>query len=45
MSENLFKPPQEALEKLGFYCGEEDMENSAFSTGTERAVQTWQVSS
>ena len=44
MNEYLFKPPQEALEKLGFYSGEEDMEYSVFSTGTERAVQTWQVS-
>ena len=35
---------QEALEKLGFYSGEEDMEFSSFSSGTERAVKTWQVS-
>lgn len=28
---------------LGFYCGEEDMEFSSFSSGTERAVKTWQV--
>jgi protein disulfide-isomerase len=35
---------QEALQKLGFYCGEEDTEFSSFSTGTERAVKTWQVS-
>jgi hypothetical protein len=34
---------QEALEKLGFYSGEEDTEFSSFSTGTERAVKTWQV--
>ncbi|PON63754.1 Peptidoglycan binding-like protein [Parasponia andersonii] len=33
---------QEALEKLGFYSGEEDIEFSSFSTGTERAVKTWQ---
>ncbi|WVZ86382.1 hypothetical protein U9M48_033171 [Paspalum notatum var. saurae] len=33
---------QEALEKLGFYSGEEDMEYSSFSSGTERAVKTWQ---
>ncbi|OMO93057.1 hypothetical protein CCACVL1_06648 [Corchorus capsularis] len=35
---------QEALQKLGFYSGEEDMEYSSFSSGTERAVKTWQVS-
>ncbi|KAL5990495.1 hypothetical protein ACLOJK_011397 [Asimina triloba] len=35
---------QEALEKLGFYSGEEDMEYSSFSSGTERAVKTWQAS-
>jgi len=35
---------QEALLKLGFYSGEEDMEYSTFSSGTERAVKTWQVS-
>lgn len=35
---------QEALLKLGFYSGEEDMEFSNFSTGTERAVKTWQAS-
>jgi peptidoglycan hydrolase-like protein with peptidoglycan-binding domain len=35
---------QEALQKLGFYSGEEDMEFSSFSSGTERAVKTWQVS-
>ncbi|KAJ1271861.1 hypothetical protein BS78_06G158000 [Paspalum vaginatum] len=34
---------QEALEKLGFYSGEEDMEYSSFSAGTERAVKTWQA--
>ncbi|KAK9140841.1 hypothetical protein Scep_010522 [Stephania cephalantha] len=33
---------QEALLKLGFYSGEEDMEFSSFSSGTERAVKTWQ---
>ncbi|BBH09527.1 plastid transcriptionally active 5, partial [Prunus dulcis] len=33
---------QEALQKLGFYWGEEDMEFSSFSSGTERAVMTWQ---
>lgn len=36
---------QEALEALGFYSGEEDMEYSVFDAGTERAVKTWQVSS
>ncbi|KAI5314450.1 hypothetical protein L3X38_043626 [Prunus dulcis] len=35
---------QEALQKLGFYWGEEDMEFSSFSSGTERAVMTWQAS-
>ncbi|KAG1361848.1 protein disulfide isomerase pTAC5, chloroplastic [Cocos nucifera] len=35
---------QEALERLGFYSGEEDMEYSSFSSGTERAVKTWQAS-
>jgi peptidoglycan hydrolase-like protein with peptidoglycan-binding domain len=35
---------QDALQKLGFYSGEEDMEYSSFSSGTERAVRTWQVS-
>ncbi|KAF0894423.1 hypothetical protein E2562_038957 [Oryza meyeriana var. granulata] len=34
---------QEALEKLGYYSGEEDMEFSSFSSGTERAVKTWQA--
>ncbi|KAL8172291.1 hypothetical protein V2J09_024095 [Rumex salicifolius] len=34
---------QEALLKLGFYSGEEDMEFSSFSTGTQRAVKTWQA--
>ncbi|CAN6276277.1 unnamed protein product [Urochloa humidicola] len=33
---------QEALQKLGFYSGEDDMEYSSFSSGTERAVKTWQ---
>ncbi|XP_002518117.2 protein disulfide isomerase pTAC5, chloroplastic [Ricinus communis] len=35
---------QEALLNLGFYSGEEDMEFSSFSSGTERAVKTWQAS-
>ncbi|XP_062226158.1 protein disulfide isomerase pTAC5, chloroplastic-like isoform X2 [Phragmites australis] len=34
---------QEALQKLGFYSGEEDMEYSSFSSGTELAVKTWQA--
>ncbi|XP_062184342.1 protein disulfide isomerase pTAC5, chloroplastic-like [Phragmites australis] len=34
---------QEALQQLGFYSGEEDMEYSSFSSGTERAVKTWQA--
>ncbi|ERN18826.1 hypothetical protein AMTRI_Chr07g24470 [Amborella trichopoda] len=34
---------QEALQRLGFYSGEEDMEYSSFSSGTERAVKTWQA--
>ncbi|KAK6914267.1 Peptidoglycan binding-like [Dillenia turbinata] len=33
---------QEALQSLGFYSGEEDIEYSSFSSGTERAVKTWQ---
>ncbi|KAI4338298.1 hypothetical protein L6164_016640 [Bauhinia variegata] len=36
---------QEALLKLGFYSGEEDMEYSSFDSGTERAVKTWQAAS
>ncbi|PQM35961.1 uncharacterized protein Pyn_01241 [Prunus yedoensis var. nudiflora] len=32
---------QEALQKLGFYSGEEDMEFSSFSSGTN-VVKTWQ---
>lgn len=35
---------QAALQKLGFYSGEEDIEYSVFSSGTERAVKTWQSS-
>ncbi|KAF9604824.1 hypothetical protein IFM89_010365 [Coptis chinensis] len=35
---------QEALQNLGFYSGEEDMEFSSFLSGTERAVKTWQAS-
>ncbi|KAJ0092861.1 hypothetical protein Patl1_25954 [Pistacia atlantica] len=37
------KVMQEALLKLGFYSGEDDMEFSSFSSGTERAVKTWQA--
>ncbi|KAJ8755285.1 hypothetical protein K2173_019083 [Erythroxylum novogranatense] len=33
---------QEALLVLGFYSGEEDIEYSNFSNGTDRAVKTWQ---
>lgn len=35
---------QEALLELGFFSGEDDMEYSDFSGGTERAVKTWQAS-
>ncbi|XP_047337035.1 protein disulfide isomerase pTAC5, chloroplastic [Impatiens glandulifera] len=35
---------QEALQRLGFYSGEEDVEYSSFSSGTELAVKTWQAS-
>ncbi|CAO2813423.1 unnamed protein product [Amaranthus hypochondriacus] len=35
---------QEALMNLGFYSGEEDIEFSSFSSGTETAVKTWQAS-
>ncbi|KAI4369476.1 hypothetical protein MLD38_017914 [Melastoma candidum] len=38
------KELQEALMRLGFYSGEEDMDYSSFSTGTDRAVKTWQAS-
>ena len=31
------------MERLGFYCGEEDMEYEMFADGTESAVKTWQV--
>ncbi|KAL5851538.1 hypothetical protein ACOSQ3_006656 [Xanthoceras sorbifolium] len=37
------KAMQEALQNLGFFSGEEDMEFSSFSSGTERAVKTWQA--
>ncbi|XP_058111617.1 protein disulfide isomerase pTAC5, chloroplastic-like [Magnolia sinica] len=35
---------KEALEKLGSYSGEEDMEYSSFSSGIERVVKTWKAS-
>ncbi|EFJ17341.1 hypothetical protein SELMODRAFT_421058 [Selaginella moellendorffii] len=35
---------QEALAKLGFYCGDDDMEYASFSSGTDRAVKSWQSS-
>ncbi|KAL5702724.1 hypothetical protein ACHQM5_027901 [Ranunculus cassubicifolius] len=35
---------QEALMKLGFYSGEEEMEFSSFSDDTERAIKSWQAS-
>lgn len=38
------KELQEALEELGFYSGEEDIEYSMFADGTETAVKTWQAS-
>lgn len=38
------KSLQEALEELGFYSGEEDIEYSVFSDGTETAVKTYQAS-
>lgn len=37
------KMMQEALAKLGFYSGEDDMEYSVFSSGTDRAVRSWQA--
>ncbi|OAE22198.1 hypothetical protein AXG93_3271s1410 [Marchantia polymorpha subsp. ruderalis] len=38
------KELQEALAELGFYSGEEDIEYSMFSDGTESAVKTYQAS-
>ncbi|XP_024403682.1 uncharacterized protein [Physcomitrium patens] len=38
------KELQEALQELGFYSGEEDIEYSMFADGTETAVKTWQAS-
>lgn len=38
------KELQEALEELGFYSGEEDIEYSMFADGTETALRTWQAS-
>ncbi|XP_019428371.1 PREDICTED: uncharacterized protein LOC109336304 isoform X1 [Lupinus angustifolius] len=34
---------QEALLKLGFYSGEDEMEYFSFDSGTDRAVKTWQA--
>ncbi|KAF9604793.1 hypothetical protein IFM89_010334, partial [Coptis chinensis] len=44
VNKNLISEKEEALQKLGFYSGEEDMEFSSFSSETERAVKTWQAS-
>ncbi|KAK4761144.1 hypothetical protein SAY87_006037 [Trapa incisa] len=38
------KTMQEALQKLGFYSGGEDIKYSSFSSGTECAVKAWQAS-
>ncbi|CAK9264500.1 unnamed protein product [Sphagnum jensenii] len=35
---------QEALAKLGYYSGEEEIEYSSFARGTEAAAKAWQVS-
>ncbi|RZC62325.1 hypothetical protein C5167_024079 [Papaver somniferum] len=35
---------QDALQKLGFYSGEEDVEFSSFGSDTERAIKSWQAS-
>ncbi|KAI5337203.1 hypothetical protein L3X38_016472 [Prunus dulcis] len=40
----LRKGSEGSIAKLGFYSGEEDMEFSSFSSGTKRAVKTWQAS-
>ncbi|GLJ30916.1 hypothetical protein SUGI_0615660 [Cryptomeria japonica] len=37
------KEMQEALQRLGFYSGEDDMESSSFDGGTQRAVKSWQA--
>ncbi|KAH9317000.1 hypothetical protein KI387_018769, partial [Taxus chinensis] len=37
------KEMQEALQRLGFYSGEEDMEYSSFDGGTQKAVKSWQA--
>ncbi|BBH00205.1 Protein kinase superfamily protein, partial [Prunus dulcis] len=34
---------KEAFQKIGLYSGKEDMEFSSFSSGTERAVKSWQT--
>lgn len=38
------KAVQETLERLGFYCGEEEMEADAYEDGTDSAVKSWQCS-
>ncbi|THG05649.1 hypothetical protein TEA_000834 [Camellia sinensis var. sinensis] len=43
VEEEVVAVKEEALQKLGFYSGEEDVEYSSFSSGTERAVKTWQA--
>ncbi|KAI3915634.1 hypothetical protein MKX01_015459 [Papaver californicum] len=35
---------QDALQKLGFYSGEEDIEFSSFGSDTEHSVKSWQAS-
>ncbi|XP_057853532.2 protein disulfide isomerase pTAC5, chloroplastic isoform X2 [Cryptomeria japonica] len=37
------KEMQEALQRLGFYSGEDDMDYSSFDGGTQRAVKSWQA--
>lgn len=34
---------KEALQRLGFYSGEEDMEYSSYAGDTESAVKSWQA--
>ncbi|CAM6127467.1 unnamed protein product [Calypogeia fissa] len=43
MEGNDVKELHDALTELGFYSGEEDIEFSVFSHGTEDAVKTWQA--
>ncbi|GAQ89231.1 putative plastid transcriptionally active 5 [Klebsormidium nitens] len=38
------KAVQAELERLGFYCGEEEMEADAYEDGTDTAVKSWQCS-